>query len=181
MKKCLSLLTVLLLTASICACGAKKASETPVTSETITETFSETVTETATETEEAIVYTPYTVDEVVNDIATDLESAKAKYAGHYLELSGILDSCEIDENASPKGKVVNLKVDQDATASSENKIWAFDAITWSEDNYPMADFEKAMAELQPGDPVIVKVYADEHMYMASLYAVSFTLLGVEKQ
>lgn len=182
MKKCLTLLTVFVLTASICACGTKKASEPPVPSETITESISETLTEASeSETEAAIVYTPCTVDEIVNDIATDLDNAKTKYANQYLEISGILDSCLIDENSTPKGKSVYLKVDQDATASSENKVWSVAAMTWSEDDYPMVDFEKAMAELQPGDPVIVKVYADDNMYMQSLYAASFTLLGVEKQ
>ena len=184
MKKCLTLLTVFVLTASICACGTKKASEPPVPSETITESISETLTEASeseSETEAAIVYTPCTVDEIVNDIATDLDNAKTKYANQYLEISGILDSCLIDENSTPKGKSVHLKVDQDASASSENKVWSVSAMTWSEDDYPMADFEKAMAELQPGDPVIVKVHADDDMYMQSLYAASFTLLGVEKQ
>lgn len=181
-KKMLALLLTSVLVVSLSACGAKteEEKESVVASEEVQEEADlEVVEETDEEEVEEITYTPCTLEQIVSDVNTDLEAAKAKYVGQYLAVSGILEEIELDDMASPPGKIVRLETNGDA--SVQNPVWDVDAYSWFEEEYPMEEFEKALNELQPGDPVVVKVYVDDYFYDESMLAIGFSLLGVEKQ
>lgn len=125
--------------------------------------------------EEEITYISCTADELMQECVNDLDAAKAKYLDQYVEITGILDEIELDENADPVGRVVRMDTSVEVTNAACN----ITGITWEDERVPLEDFQEAMEEMQPGDTVTMKVYVDS--LDDSFYDYYFDLYGIEKQ
>lgn len=122
-----------------------------------------------------ITYISCTADELMQECVNDLDAAKAKYLDQYVEITGILDEIELDENANPVGRVVRMDTSVEVTNAACN----ITGITWDEERVPLETFHEAMEEMQPGDIVTMKVYVDS--LDDSFYDYYFDLYGVVKQ
>ena len=125
--------------------------------------------------EEEITYISCTADELMQECVNDLDAAKAKYLDQYVEITGVLDEIELDENADPVGRVVRMDTSVEVTNAACN----ITGITWNEENVPLESFQEAMKEMQPGDTVTMKVYVDS--LDDSFYDYYFDLYGVAIQ
>ena len=125
--------------------------------------------------EEEISYISCTADEMMQECVSDLDAAKAKYLNQYVEITGVLDAIELDEDADPVGRVVRM----DTSVEVTNASCKITGITWEEENVPLESFQEAMEKMQPGDTVTMRVYVDS--LDDSFYDYYFDLYGVEIQ
>lgn len=156
-----------LIAAVLTGCGKSSENETKKTTETETVADIETSdaeTETA-ETEEddtkdpdKISYQEYAAEEIQADMYSDLDAAAKKYADQYVAITGILEEAEANENFVPVAKIVRLKTTAESTDSNENTYVEITAYAWDDEWLTLDDYKNAIADMQPGDEVILRGY-----------------------
>lgn len=157
-KRFLGITLAMMLGISLIGCSASDTKEQESTSqETVaTETVSP---EATTEKAEEITYMKCTVEELLYDIYEDEDAAREKYENQYLEISGIVDECGLDDSSTPPGKEVYLK--DTIKGSEEYPSFWIAALSWGND-YPQEKFEEDIEGLSEGDNVTLRVYATDY-------------------
>ncbi|XCP83510.1 hypothetical protein ABXS75_10470 [Roseburia hominis] len=185
-RKVIILLSALTLVLSFSSCGKKEQPDTQspkedqkVEAETLeTDEEEEKKEENKEEKEEEIVYISCSADEMMQEFVDDFDAAKEKYADQYVKITGTLKEFDVDEDATPKGRIIRL----DTSLEIQNAAANISGITWEEEDYPMEEFEKDRSQIQPGDTVTMLVHIDEYSLERghSFYDFLFDLYGIEK-
>lgn len=99
-------------------------------------------------------YITCTVDELVTEMYADVDAAAEKYNGKYLELTGLLETAEIDNNANPPGQSVRMK--NTVTPPDPNTMAM--VVAYSDGNEWMSqeEFEEVAGTLAEGDEVVLR-------------------------
>lgn len=182
MKKLKVLLLCFAMCLGLMACGNSSESEPVEETQTTEETgvAEDEVTE-ETVTKEDIEYVSCDADTLVNEMYEDLDAATEKYAGQYLEITGVLDRAKVDDTSSPPGKSVYLKTMVDPP--EENAAATIVAHSWDEEWITLEEFEEAIADLSEGDEVILRGYVPEYAFSndGGWHWCSFDLIDVCKK
>lgn len=166
-----------LIAAVLTGCGKSSENETKKTTET--ETVADTETSDAeTETAEAeeddtkdpdkISYQEYAAEEIQADMYSGLDVAFKKYADQYVEITGILEEAEADEKFIPVAKIVRLKTTAESTDSDENTCVQIAAYAFDDEWLTLDDYKNAIADMQPGDEVVLRGYIESEAQGAFL-------------
>lgn len=186
MKRLLIVMLCMLVTFSIGACGTKGEPDVDVknTAEKETETAdsteenadsSENIQENAASSDnigdveeiedietrknpEELEYIACTMDELVTEMYGDIEAVAAKYNGKYLEITGILDSVEVDDSAGSivvyMKSTVEPPVNIAATVTGAYYLWENEWMT-------MEECKEMVRSLVEGDEVVLRGYMME--------------------
>lgn len=130
---------------------------------------------------DSITYEKYDAETIQADMYSDVNAAAEKYAGQYVEITGILETAEVNDNSTPPGKVVYLKTTAETT--EENAGILFAAYSWDDEYLSLEDFEDAIADMQEGDTVVLRGYIDSSAISAdgSIRTMGMDLISVEKK
>lgn len=156
-----------LIAAVLTGCGKSSEDETKKATETEAEADTETsdaeeetaeVEEDDTKDPDQISYQEYAAEDIQADMYSDLDAAAKKYADQYVEITGILEEAEANENFIPTAKIVRLKTTAESTDSNSNTYAQITAYAWDDEWLTLDDYKNAIADMQPGDEVVLRGY-----------------------
>lgn len=193
MKQLLIIIFCAAIIFSVDACGVRGKSDTKKTEEKEemtdveskeTESLEETEPlEDAARTEtpknpDDLEYIACRADELIKEMYDDIDAVAEKYTGKYLEITGILESAEIDHDSTPPGKTVYMKTTVEPPY--ENGWAIVSALSWDEEWVSQAEYEEAMRTLSEGDEVVLRGYAEDYSFDddGGVRLCSLTLVGI---
>ncbi len=127
---------------------------------------------------DSVTYQAYAAEDIQSDLYSDITAAMEKYEGQYVEITGILDCAEVNENSTPAGKVVSLETTVEAP--NPNHPLQINAYAWDDEWLSLEDFEAAIADMQEGDTVILRGYIAPGD-ITEEYGLSMDLIDVNKK
>lgn len=193
MKRLLIIMFCVAIIFSVDACGGKGEPDTKKTEEKeeMTDTESEKnklleetePLEDVVETEvpknpDDLEYTACRADELIKEMYDDIDAVAEKYTGKYLEITGILESAEVDHDSTPPGKTVYMKTTVEPPY--ENGWAIVSAYSWDEEWMTQAEYEEVTKNLSEGDEVVLRGYAEDYSFEddGGVRLCSLTLVGI---
>lgn len=194
MKRLAAIVFCIILVFGVSGCGDKNEPVAQNTEEKATEEEKSAKEEntvsdedTAPEEEEAVEnpdeleYMTCTADELATEMYADIDACNEKYGGKYLEITGNLEAAEVDDAATPPGKVVRMKVNIEPPEINSSAMIV--GYSWDEKWMTQEEYEEIIGDLAEGDEVIMRGYVTDWTFIndAGIRQCSLDLIGICKK